>query len=201
MITWPLGWSDPSIGCTWSIPFLPCFLYVCLDMFFNFFFSFTYFCLGCLGLCWKIPAYMSSLQATETNSLVQPSTVVPIEMCSNAILGYVTILLKIVTTFPCIVVPIVMVYIVVPPYMLIWWPHRLWSTLKGSMSILLAIVAMLIKSLCPCDFSPAIFCQMSLHVGLVKIPLAFGCVLLINLSIIANINNMPFLLMVMTSRF
>ena len=142
IITWPLGWSDPSIGCTWSISFLPCLLHVCSDVFpIDFFFAPIYFSLGCVGLCWKISTNMSSFQATEASSLVQPSFIVPLEMCSNSILRYVTILLTIMTTFSCIVVPIVMVYIVVPPYMLIWCPHRLWSAFKGSMSILLAIVA------------------------------------------------------------
>ena len=174
MITWPLRWSDPSIGCTWSISFLPCLLHVCSDVcLVNFFFALIYFSLGSLGLCWTISADMSSFEATKASSLVQPSIVVPFEVCSNAVLGYMTIFLTIVTTLPCIVVPIVMVYIVVPPYMLIWCPHRLWSTLKGSMSILLAIVAMSIKSLCPCDIRPIVLCHMSLHVALVIVTLAF----------------------------
>ena len=69
------------------------------------------------------------------------------------------------------------------------------------MSIFLAIVAVTIKSLCPCDFRPAVLCHMSLFVTLVTIPLAFGFVLLINISILAKISSMPFLIRVMTSRF
>ena len=160
MITWPLGWSDPSIGWTLSISFLPCLLHIYLGVFnINLFFSLVDFSLGCLNLFWTIPADMSSCQATETSGLVQPSVVVSLEVCSNAVLSYISIFLKIVTTLPCVVVPIVLVCIVVSSCMLIWCPHRIWSTLKGSMSILLAIVAMSIKSLCPCDFGPAILCH------------------------------------------
>ena len=42
---------------------------------------------------------------------------------------------------------------------------------------------------------------MSLHVALVTIPLAFGCVLLIDLSTPTNISSMPLLIIVMTSGF
>ena len=156
MITWPLGWSDI---CTWSISFLPCLLHVYSDVFLiNFFFALIYFSLGCLSLCWTISADMSSLQATETSGLVQPFALVSLEMCSGTVLRCMSILLAIVTTFPCIVVPIVMVCIVVPSYMLIWCPHRFWFALKGSMSILLEIVVVTIKSLCPCEFFPTIVC-------------------------------------------
>ena len=122
-------------------------------------------------------------------------------MCSYAILGYVTILLTIMTTLSCIIVPFIMVCIVVSSYILIWCPHRLWSTLKGSMSILLAIVAMSIKSLCPCDFRPAVLCHMSLHVALVAVTLAFGCVWLIDPSTPTNISSMSFLITIVTSGF
>ena len=155
VITWPLAWSDLSIRYTWSISSLSCLLHFCLDVFnINILFSLVDFILGCLSLCWTIPTDMSSLQATETSSLIQPSVVVPLEVCSYVVLRYMTIFLIVVRTLPCIV----MVCIIVSSCMLIWCPHRLWSTLKGSMSILLAIVAVTIKYLCPYDFSPAILC-------------------------------------------
>ena len=200
IITWPLGWSDPSIGCTWYIFFLPCLLYICFDVcLLNFLFSLIYFSLGCLGLCWTISADMSSFQATKASSLVQPSFIVPLEMCSYAVLGYMSILLTIVTNLPCIVIPIIVMLIVVPSYMLIWCPHRLWSALKGSMSILLAIKAMSIKSFCLCDFRSTILCHMSLHVALVTVTLAFGCVWLIDPS--TNISRMPLFITIMTTGF
>ena len=180
VITWPLGWSDPSIGCAWSISSLPCFLYICPDVFnINLFFSLVNFSLRCLDLCWIVPADMSSLQETKTCDLIQPSAIIPLEVCSYVVLGYVTIFLTIVTTFPCIVVPIVMVYMVFPLYMVIWYPHRLWFALKGSTFILVKknkkilacisslfprisgrgiTVAMTIKSLCPHNFCPIILC-------------------------------------------
>ena len=202
MITWPLGWSDPSIGCTWSISSLPCLLHIYLDIFsINLFFALVDFSLGCLNLFWTIPADMSSLQATEIGSLVQPSVVVSLEVCSNAVLRYMSIFLTIVTTFPSVVVPIVMVCIVFSSYMLIWCPHRLWSTLKGSMSILLAIVVVTIKSVCPCDSRPAVLCHMSLHVALMTIPLTFRCIVLIGPFTPTNISSMSFLITVMTSGF
>ena len=145
VITWPLGWSDPSIGCAWSISLLPCFLHVYPNMFnIKFFFAHINFSLGCLDLCWIVLAYMSSLQATETCGLIQPSTIIPFEMCSYVVLRNMTIFLIVVTTFPCIVVPIVVVCIVVSPCWLIGCLHRLWSTLKSSM--------------CPHEFVPAILC-------------------------------------------
>ena len=111
--------------CTWSIFSLPC-LHVCLDVFnINLFFTLICLSLGCLGLCWTIFADMSNLQATETSGLVQPSAVVSLEMCSDTVLRYMSILLTIMKTFPCVVVPIVMVCIVVSFCMLIWCPHRL----------------------------------------------------------------------------
>ena len=157
VITWPLGWSDPSIGWTWSISSLPCLLHICLDVFsINFFFALVDLSLGCLNLCWTIPANMSSLQAIETSSLIQPSIVVTLEVCSYEILRYMTIFLRVVTIFSCIVVPIVMMCIVVSPCMLIWCPHRLWSTLKSSMSIFFAIIVVTNKSWCYYGFGPTI---------------------------------------------
>ena len=159
VITWPLGWSDPSIEWNWSISSFPCLLHVYLDVFnINLFFALVDFSLGCLSLCWIVPADMSSLQATETSGIVQPSVVVSFKVCSNVVLRYMSIFLTIVTTFPCVLVPIVMVCIVVSSCMLIWCPHRLWYALKGSMSILLAIVVVTIKSWCHWDFCPAILC-------------------------------------------
>ena len=138
VITWPLGWSDPSIGCAWSIYPLPCFLHIYPDVFhINSFFVLVIFSLGCLDLCWIVPTYMSNLQATETCDLIQPPIVIPFEVCSYAVLRYMTIFLIVVTNFPCIVVPIIVVCIVISPCWLIRCPHGLWSALKSSMSILL----------------------------------------------------------------
>ena len=40
VITWPLGWSDPSIGCAWSILSLLCPFHFCPDVFhINLFFT------------------------------------------------------------------------------------------------------------------------------------------------------------------
>ena len=69
------------------------------------------------------------------------------------------------------------------------------------MSILLAIIVVTIKSFCPYDFSPEVLCQMSLHVAFVTIPLAFGCVLLIDLSTPTNIGSILLLIIEMTSGF
>ena len=61
------------------------------------------------------------------------------------------------------------------------------------MSILLAIVAVTIKSLCSYDFIPTILCHMSLNVALVIIPFTFECVFLIDLSTPTNISSTPLL--------
>ena len=69
------------------------------------------------------------------------------------------------------------------------------------MSILLAIVAMSIKYLCSYDISPAILCQMSLHVALVAITFAYRYALLIDSFTPIDISSMSLFIAVMTSGF
>ena len=122
-------------------------------------------------------------------------------MCFNAILGCMTILLIVVTTLPCIVIPIVMICMVVPSCMLIWCPHRLCSTLKDSMSILLAIVAMSFNFFCSYDISPAILCHMPSHIALVAITFALRYALLIDPFTPVDISSMSLFIAIMTSGF
>ena len=112
VITWPIRWSDLCTWCTALISLLRCLIHLSSD-FLN-----IYFCLSlvelktwCLWPCWAILTNMTSLQATKTCGLAQPSTVVSSEVCPYSILRSVSIFLTVVTTIPGVVIQIMVIFI------------------------------------------------------------------------------------------
>ena len=122
-------------------------------------------------------------------------------MCSNVVLRNVPILLTVVTGFPSIVVPIVVVSMDFILFWLVWCPQRILSTLKSSMTILLAIVAIPLKSWCPYSFGPAILCLVSLLIAFVIVTLVLGFLMLFGLLTPTYIRGMSLFTIEMTSGF
>ena len=142
VITWSIGWSDPIwTWCVAIFQLLPCLVHLHFEFFnINLSFSFIEFPTRCFWPCWTIFSYVTSLQTTKTCSLTQPSSIFTSKICSNAIFSNNSILLTIVTTIPCILIPIVGSISMVYLSLLIWWPIMLGSALICSISILLTIV-------------------------------------------------------------
>ena len=122
-------------------------------------------------------------------------------MCSYVVLKNVSIFLIVVTTLPSVVVPIVVMLMTICLCWLVFCPHRLLSTFKNSMSILLAILVVIFKSWCPYGSSPMVMCLMSLLIAFVTVTLVLGFVLLIGLISPTHIRGMSLFTTKMTSGF
>ena len=68
---------------------------------------------------------MSSLQETEICGLAYPSTIASSKLFSYVVLKNMTILLIVMTTFPSIVILVVVVSMIVSPCRVIGHPRRL----------------------------------------------------------------------------
>ena len=128
-------------------------------------FTFIKFATWCLWPSWTIFTDVTSLQIAKACGLTQPLFVVTTEVCPNIVIKIMSILLTIMETISCIIIPIIRVAIVSYICFLVWWPHGFRSTFKSFISILLIVVTISFKSLCVYGSSSAFMCLMTLLVA------------------------------------